>query len=249
MMFGLVVVFSLIGSVCSTAVAGAVLLIREESRREFVPYVVCYATGTLLGAAFLGLLPHALIHAPVEVVCSAVLAGIVLFFILEKMAMWRHCHDRDCKIHPRAGVILLIGDSMHNFVDGVAIAAAFAGSIPLGIATALAVAAHEIPQEVGDFAVLLESGYAPGRAFRLNLLSSAFTLVGAVPAWLLLPSLWGVLPVLMSLSAASFIYIALADLVPGHRRETGLASTVSQVVLILLGVGTIALFQAWRHGS
>jgi zinc and cadmium transporter len=163
--------------------------------------------------------------------------------LLEKLALWRHCHEQPCDVHTRAGTLILTGDSFHNFVDGVAIAAAFAGSVPLGIATSVAVIAHEVPQEVGDFAILLESGYTRSRALLFNGLSSCATLPGAILTYYLLPVVSWAVPYLLSLSAASFIYIALADLVPGRRSTGGLKSLVWELALIALGMGTIYLLR------
>jgi zinc and cadmium transporter len=208
--------------------------------------LISYATGTLLGAAFLGLIPHSLQHIPAPPILSTVLIGIVLFFVLEKLVVWRHCHNQQCEVHSTAGPLLLLGDAFHNFVDGVIIAAAFFASIPLGIATSLSVIAHEIPQEVGDLAILLESGYSRERAILYNMLSSLSTLPGALLAYLTLQEIERITPYIMALSAASFIYIAIADLVPSLHRHTGLGSSLRQLALMLAGIGTIALFHVGR---
>jgi len=215
------------------------LLIKSKRGISITSYLIPYAIGTLLGAAFLGMIPTALARCPVQSVLGGVLAGIVVFFLLEKLALWRHCHEEECGVHSQAGTLILMGDSLHNFVDGVAIAAAFAGSVPLGIATSVAVIAHEVPQEVGDFAILLESGYTRSRALWYNGLSSLATLPGALLTYYLLPVVYWLVPYLLSLSAASFIYIALADLVPGRRNIVGLRTLLSELALIALGVGTI----------
>ena len=246
MNLALIITFCLLGSVCSVGLAALLLLFQGKRLALFTSRLIPYAIGTLLGAAFFGMIPHALRQLPSESVLQTVLAGIVLFFLLEKFALWRHCHERPCDVHTRAGEMILIGDSLHNFVDGVAIAASFAGSVPLGIATSLAVIAHEVPQEVGDFAILLESGYTRARALLWNALSSLAALLGAILAYYTLPSVRGAVPYLLSLSAASFIYIALADLVPGRRSAGGLRGLVQEMVLIGLGVGTIAVL---RMGS
>jgi zinc and cadmium transporter len=239
----LIITFCLLGSVCSVGFAALLLLFKGRRLSLFTSRLIPYAIGTLLGAAFFGMIPHALRRLPSESVLPTVLAGIVLFFLLEKLALWRHCHEHRCDVHTRAGEMILFGDSLHNFVDGVAIAAAFAGSVPLGIATSLAVIAHEVPQEVGDFAILLECGYKRSRALLWNTLSSLATLPGAILAYYLLPFVrWGV-PYLLSLSAASFIYIALADLVPGRRNWGGLRGLVQEMVSIGLGVSTIAVLR------
>jgi zinc and cadmium transporter len=227
--------------VASVALAGAVLLIREERRQRLTEFGIYYATGTLLGAAFLGLLPHALHHMSPPRVLAATLAGLLLFFILEKLTIWRHCHVRHCDVHASAGALILVGDSLHNFADGVAIAAAFAGSVPLGIATSVAVLAHEVPQELGDFFILLESGYSKSRAFVFNMASGLFCVLGGLLGYVLASHLEAYLPYLVAVSAASFIYIALADLVPRHRQAMGMGSVVRQVVLIVAGIGTIII--------
>lgn len=242
-----IIIFSLIGSV--GAVGGAALLLAFPGavRKTLVPCLVSYATGTLLGAAFLGMLPKALEHVPASHIMAAVLAGMVLFFLLEKLVIWRHCHKGECEVHGTAGPLILFGDAFHNFVDGVIIAAAFLISVPLGVATSLAVIAHEVPQEVGDFGILLDSGYSRLRAFVYNFLSSASTLPGAVMAYFYLRTTQAVVPYILSFSAASFIYIASADLIPSLHRKVSITDTARQVILLLAGVGTI-LFLRIHHG-
>ena len=180
-----------------------------------------------------------MLHLASSSLLSTILAGIILFYVLEKFALWRHCHEQPCDIHTRAGAMILIGDSIHNFVDGVAIAVAFTGSVPLGIATSVAVIAHEVPQEVGDFAILLESGYSRSRALVFNALTSMTTLLGAIMTYFLLPVIQSLVPYLLAVSAASFIYIALADLVPGRRASGGLRSLLWELPLIVFGILTI----------
>jgi zinc and cadmium transporter len=242
MMFTLIIVFTLLGSVCSIGLAALVLLFKGKNLSRVTAVLIPYAIGTLLGAAFFGMIPHALEQADADAVLPAVLAGILLFYLIEKLALWRHCHNQPCEIHTQAGTLILIGDSLHNFVDGVAIAVAFASSVPLGIATSVAVIAHEVPQEVGDFAILLESGFSRSRALLFNLLSSLTALVGAVLTYDLLPVAQSLAPYLLSVSAASFIYIALADLIPGRRSDSGLRSLLWELPLIALGIATIVAF-------
>lgn len=235
--------FSLLGSVGAVAGAALVLLFPDGIRKTLVPGLVSYATGTLLGAAFLGMIPAGLEQAPANAVMATVLAGMVLFFVLEKLVLWRHCHDSECEVHGRAAPLILIGDAFHNFVDGAVIAAAFLTSIPLGIAASLAVVAHEVPQEVGDFAILLDSGYGRTKALLLNGLSSMATLPGAVAAYFWLGETREAVPYILALSAASFIYIATADLILGLHRQASAAASVRQFVLLLAGIGTIAFFR------
>lgn len=194
------------------------LLFPDSIRRTLVPCLVSYATGILLGAAFLSMIPASLEQAPTMAITTTLLAGMVLFFVLEKVVLWRHCHDDECAMHGRAGPLILIGDAFPNFVDGAVIAAAFLTSIPLGITAALAVVAHEAPREVGDFAILLDNGYRRVNALVLNNLSAAATLPGAIMAYFWLGEARERVSYILAFSAASFIYIALADLIPGLHR-------------------------------
>jgi zinc and cadmium transporter len=239
MKFTLIVAFTLLGSIFSVGLAAFLLLFKGKRMLLVTSGLIPYAIGTLLGAAFFGMIPHAQLTLSSETTFSVVLAGLILFFVLEKFALWRHCHEKPCDIHSRAGTMILIGDSLHNFVDGVAIAAAFGGSISLGIVTSIAVITHEVPQEVGDFAILLESGYSKSKALFMNGLSSLAALVGAVTTFFLLPIVTPMVPYLLAISAASFIYIALADLVPGRRNTGGMQSLLWELPLIAVGIGTI----------
>jgi len=239
----LIVLFTVLGSLCSVGMAGLVLLFRGHRIVSVTGVLIPYAIGTLLGAALFGTIPHAMEHLPNTTVLPTVLFGILAFYLLEKVTLWRHCHEHDhpCAVHTRAGSMILMGDALHNFVDGVAIGAAFLASVPVGITTAIAVIAHEIPQEVGDFAILVESGYSRSRALGYNLLSSAVSLPGAIAAYYLLPFVSSVVPYLLAVAGASFLYIALADLVPGRRVSGGVKSLLWEVPLILIGILTIVV--------
>lgn len=234
-----IILFTLLGSVCSVGIAGLLLILKGERLRFVTGIMIPYAIGTLLGAAFFGMIPHALHILESNSVLPTVLFGIILFYALEKFALWRHCHEQPCEVHTRTGMMILIGDSLHNFVDGVAIAVAFSTSVPLGISTAVAVIAHEVPQEVGDFAILLESGYSKPQALCFNTISSLMALPGAIGTYFILPVIQSMVPYLLSVSAASFIYIALADIVPGRRATGGMRSLIWELPLIALGIGTI----------
>jgi zinc and cadmium transporter len=212
--------------------------------------LVSYAIGALLGAAFLGVIPEAFEKGEPHRVAATILAGIFGFFVLEKLLLWRHCHTENCEVHDqhqlqqdhgRSGALIIVGDTVHNFVDGVLIAAAFLQSTELGILTAIAIVAHEIPQEVGDFLILLHSGYTKARALAMNLLSSAATMVGGVLGYFALQVVSGWESTLLAIVAASMIYVAVADLIPGLHRRPELRDTASQALLIALGIGTIAL--------
>lgn len=236
-----IVAMSLAGGALSVAMAAAFAFAAKSDR---VPTLISFAIGALLGAAFLEVLPHAVESASsVETAAATVLIGILVFFVLEKLVLWRHCHEESCEGHEsavidhgRSGLLILIGDTFHNFVDGILIAAAFMESVPLGIVTSFAIIAHEIPQEVGDFLILLHSGYSRAKAFLYNLLSSIATLVGALLAYWTLSAMQGVIPVVLALAAASMIYVAVADLIPGLHKRPELAATVQQVLLIGLGI-------------
>jgi zinc and cadmium transporter len=176
-----------------------------------------------------------------------VLLGIILFFVLEKLVVWRHCHKPGCNVHTAAGPLIIIGDGLHNFIDGIVIAGAFLVSIPAGITVSIAVIAHEVPQEIGDFALLIDYGYSRKKAFFLNLASSATTLVGGIVAFYALNYLHNVIPYVLSISAASFIYIALADILPGLNKQFSKAGSIIQVVLLLLGIATIAIIRSFNN--
>jgi zinc and cadmium transporter len=236
---------SVLGGVLSIAAAA---LVSFAARAHWVSALVSFAIGALLGAAFLEVLPHAFEHGDLHAVAATILGGILAFFVLEKLVLWRHYHSEDdeptetppaAHDHGRSGLLILVGDSFHNFVDGVLIAAAFMENTTLGIVTATAVIAHEIPQEVGDFLILLHSGYSKARAFALNLLSSLAMVVGALAAYFALQAVAGWINTLLALAGASMIYVAVADLIPGLHKRTELAATLQQVALIGLGVATI----------
>jgi zinc and cadmium transporter len=246
---------SVIGGLLSLGIAA---LISFAARAHWVSALISFAIGALLGAAFLEVLPHAFGNADdLQAVAATVLAGILGFFVLEKLVLWRHYHADDLESegappaphdHGRSGLLILVGDGFHNFVDGVLIAAAFMESPALGVVTATAVIAHEIPQEVGDFLILLHSGYTKARAFAYNLLSSFAMVVGALLAYFALQAVQGWVNTLLALAAASMIYVAVADLIPGLHKRTELRATLQQVLLIGAGVACIWLVGGLAHG-
>ncbi|HEX5675218.1 MAG TPA: ZIP family metal transporter [Azonexus sp.] len=245
-----IIAVALAGGILSVTVAAALTVAVGTHR---VNVLISYAIGALLGAAFLEILPHALERGDPHRMAATVLFGILAFFLLEKLVLWRHCHHDHCEAHDaqapahdhgRSGLLILVGDTFHNFVDGILIAAAFLESTELGIVTALAIIAHEIPQEVGDYLILLHSGYSRARALAFNLLSSLATLAGALLAYFALSRLTEWIPTLLGLGAASMIYIAVADLIPGLHKRTELKATVQQMLLIGLGVLSIVVVRA-----
>jgi len=242
-----IIATSLVGGVLSVVCAALFAL---NARAHWVNSLVSYAIGALLGAVFLDILPEAMeMGTSPAAVSGTVLVGIMLFFTLEKLLLWRHCHHDHCEAHElhdhdnhgRSGTLIMIGDTFHNFVDGIIIAAAFLVDVKLGIVTSLAIIAHEIPQEVGDFMILLHSGYSKARALVLNLVSSLATLLGGLLAYFALQSMQSFVPTLLALASASMIYVAVADLIPGLHKRTQLRDTLEQVVLIALGVSSILL--------
>jgi zinc and cadmium transporter len=231
---------SALGSAGGLLVASILFAIREETRARAVPWLVAYAVGTLLGAAMLGLLPEALEALPARQAALALLAGVLAFFLVEKLVLWHHWHDdADCHVHRRTATMLIVGDALHTFVDGAVIAAAVLVSMPLGLTTALAIIAHEIPQEAGDFAILLAAGYSRGRAVMLNLASAAGGILGASAMLLFGASVPAVVPFVVAFAAGSFLYVAMADLIPTLHRGRLDRGVVQQVLLIALGVATI----------
>lgn len=230
---------TVVGSLGGLMLAATLLLFRDEIRVKLIPWLISYAVGTLLGVALLALLPRALETLEPARVLGALLVGILAFFVLEKLVIWRHCHTEACETHGSAAPLVLIGDAFHNFVDGVVIGAAVLSSIPLGISTAVAVAAHEIPQEVGDFAILLGSGYSKRRALILNIISGLSAMAGTLTALFALAWIPDLLPYTLSIASASFLYVAMSDLIPDLHRGTLDARAARQIALICAGVGTI----------
>ncbi|TFG29116.1 MAG: ZIP family metal transporter [Promethearchaeota archaeon] len=241
-----IIIFSFLGSAGSIITASIFLRIRKEKQERLIPCLISYATGTLLTAALLGMIAQAISRSNPTLVLSFVLGGLILFFLLEKLVIWRHCHHKQCEVHGSAGPILLIGDSFHNFIDGVVIAASFIISFPIGLIVSVSVIAHEIPQEVGDFAILLDSGYSKRKAFLFNLFSSLTTLPAAIIGYYVLEGISSIIPFILAISAASFIYIALTDLTPGLHNRSTLGASVLQLILILAGIGTIVLILSLR---
>jgi zinc and cadmium transporter len=251
-----IVLATAFGGVLSAALAGTFLLLPESRRAQLMPHLISFATGAMLAAALLGLLPEAIASvgpARVPAIGAALLAGIALFFVLEKLVLWRHCHTEDCESHvphdgdrdQAAGWLILFGDGMHNVLDGVLIAAAFLTDVRLGLVTAIAITAHEVPQELGSLAVLLHAGMPARRAMLLNVLSSLTSVIGGVVGYFALEHALEAQPYAIAVAAASLIYVAVADLIPGLHRRVDPRGSFMQVLLIALGVGVIAAVERW----
>ena len=275
-----IILSSLIGGALSVAGAAVVAL---NARTSAIPMLISYAIGAMLGAVFLEILPEAIkVATDFHAMTATVLFGILLFFTLEKLVIWRHCHGNHCEVHAvhteadcpdnqqptkpqgtkykavaankpsigvvehahdhgRSGMMVMIGDTFHNFVDGILIASAFMVDVKVGIVTSIAIIAHEIPQEVGDFLILLHSGYSKKQAFVFNLVSSFATVVGGTIAYFALRHMQTWVPTILGLAAASMLYVAVADLIPSLHKRTELRATISQLSLILCGVASIWL--------
>ena len=245
-------------SICGGAlsVLCAALFALNARLQRYLGAMVSYAIGAMLGAVFLDILPEAIkLTSNVAALSGMVLFGILLFFVLEKLVLWRHCHHEHCEAHEllagehghdhgRSGMMITVGDTIHNFVDGIIIAAAFLTDTHLGIVTALAIIAHEIPQEVGDFVILLHSGYSKVKALQLNLIPNFASVAGGVLGYFTLQSMQSWIPSLLAMAAASLIYVSIADLIPGLHKRAQLRDTMQQVGLIVLGVGTVGLMMA-----
>lgn len=258
--FTWIIVTTLFGGTLSVLFAAALAL---NTRASWVQMLISYAIGALLGAAFLNALPEALeLSKNPAQMTATVLFGIMLFFILEKLVLWRHCHAEECEVHDprggalvtaaagdqhdhgRSGMMIMLGDTFHNFVDGILIAAAFMADVQLGIVTSIAIIAHEIPQEASDFLILLNSGYTRKQALLFNLLSSVATLLGGMSTYFMLQDMNHLIPSLLGLAAAAMIYVAMSDLIPGLHKRPQIGATIQQVALITLGISSI-----WLAGS
>lgn len=257
-----IILFAALGGIASAALAVVFLWIPEPRGARLLPHFVSFATGALLGAALLALLPEAMAGAGVaasHAIGLTLIAGLGVFFVIEKLVLWWHIrgeeeaasgHDRHSHgghgphSHGRdqaSGILVLVGDSLHNALDGVLIAAAFLSSVSLGLVTTLAVAAHEIPHRVGDFALLVHAGFSRSRALLLNLATGLASIVGAVAAYFGLRGALDALPYALAFAAAGFLYIAVAGLIPGLHRRADPRTSVMQVILIGLGIAVIAV--------
>ena len=232
------------------------IIFANKVSTELTSHMVSLAIGTLLGAVFLEILPHALeLSDNYHNLMLAVLIGILSFFILEKLLIWRHCHGNHCEAHAvqeqisknKKGSLILVGNLFHNFVDGILIASAFLVNINLGLVAALAILAHEIPQEMGNVSILLHSGYKKIQAVYFNLISSLATLSGAVLAYFVLDAFQEFIPSILAIAASSMLYISVSDLMPGLHEKTELSDSFLQVSLISVGVFIIFIIHSYLH--
>ncbi len=218
------------------------LSIKVERLKKILIYFISFSAGALLGDVFIHLLPQVAKEGFSLEISGTILSGIFIFFILEKVVHWRHCHMPAEKGHVHSFAYMnLFGDGLHNFIDGLVIAASYIVSIPVGIATTLAVIFHEIPQEIGDFGVLIQGGFSKGKALMLNFASALTSVLGAIVALLISGYIGTIETILVSFAAGGFIYIAGSDLIPELHKETTIKSSLIQALTFLLGILVMAV--------
>ncbi len=232
---------ALAGGLVSVLLAAGVLALQPAAVERWLPRLVSFSTGSLLGAALLGMIPHAAANLSVRAIATTVLTGLVAFFVMERLLLWRHCHKQDCHVHANSGPLLLVGDAFHNFVDGVVVAGAFLDSTSLGLMAAVSIIAHEVPQELGEFMVYLHEGYTRKRALLLNTVTSLTSVMGAVLGYFFLSAMRHTGPYLMAFAAAGLLYVALADLIPAQRGTTTLRLALCDFGLLVLGIAVIGV--------
>lgn len=222
------------------------LTVKERILKKILLVLVSFASGALLGGAFFHLIPESFTMLDEgtflfdESVFIAIVLGVMVFFLLEK-SLWRHCHERECPVHPFA-YLNLLGDGIHNVIDGVVIAASFLSAESLGIVTTAAVVMHEIPQELGDFGVLIYGGFSKVRALFFNLLSAMLAIAGALVTYFFIPYLPSI-NYILAFAAGGFIYIATTDLIPELHKETSAVNSIVEIVFLLLGIILMALIK------
>ncbi len=217
------------------------LSINQERLQNILFYLVSFSAGALLGDVFIHILPEIMEGETALRNGAYILAGIMLFFVLERVLLWHHSHSSHKEEVHSMVYLTIIGDALHNFLDGVAIAAAFLVSIPVGVATAIAVIFHEIPQEIGQFAILVHGGWSRAKALLYNFFSALTAIVGALLVLLFAQSFTEAPAILLGLGAASFIYIAMSDLIPELQKESGIQRFILQLVWMVAGIGIMAL--------
>lgn len=222
------------------------LALKDRILKKILLLLVAFSSGALIGDTLLHLLPEASEeNGFTNLIALMMIAGILFFFVLEKFLRWRHCHELDCSEHKEhIGTLSLMSDSVHNFIDGVLIGVSFLISIPLGVTTTLAVILHEIPQELGNFAVLLHTGHAKKKAIIYNFLSALTAILGAIVAVALGDKMQGFEAVMVPFTAGSFLYIAMTDLIPElHNKEHKISESLLQLMFIILGFGVMGILQ------
>jgi zinc and cadmium transporter len=252
MNLSIIIAVCFFGSLLSLTLA---FLFSKLKMVNYADYFVSFAVGTLLGAAFLEIIPHAYeLSKDLHQISLIVLIGILVFFILEKLLVWRHCHGSHCENHSpvvnhdvKKGSILIIGDCFHNFIDGILIASAFIVDINLGLITALAIIVHEIPQEISNFSILINSGYSLSRTLLMNIITGCAMILGAILAYFVLNDLEFLIPMILSFAASSMIYVAISDLIPSLHKKVEIKQTFQQTFSIFFGVLIIYFLHSLIH--
>jgi zinc and cadmium transporter len=239
-------VYTLISVVIVSAIsliAVFFLTVSEATLKKLLLFLVSFAVGGLFGDAFIHLLPESFEKLGFGLISSTlILAGILIFFVLEKFIHWRHCHDIDCEEHAHPMVAVnLIGDGVHNLIDGMLIAASYSVSIPLGFTTTIAVILHEIPHEIGNFGILVHGGLSVKKAVLYNFCSALAAILGAVLALIIGPQVKGFSEILLPITAGGFIYVAGSDLIPELKHEAHISHSFMQLIAILFGIALMAL--------
>ncbi|PIQ76302.1 ZIP family metal transporter [Candidatus Peregrinibacteria bacterium CG10_big_fil_rev_8_21_14_0_10_49_24] len=239
----LLIFLSIFGVSLVSLVGVSLLSVQHAVLERMLLHFVSFSTGAFLGNVFIHLLPEVMERsADAHEALLIVLGGIVLSFIVEKFIHWRHCHSLECEGHVHvAGKMVLFGDAVHNILDGILIATAYLASIPLGIATTMAVFLHEVPQEIGDFAVLLHSGYSRKKALFYNFLSALTALLGGASVLFLSAQVDHIEKILLPIAAGNFLYIAGSDLIPELHKEARPRQAVVQLIFMLAGIGLMYL--------
>jgi len=227
------IILSTLGISLIAILAAVSLSFKDSLLDKLIKYLIALSIGALLGGAFLHLLPEAAEQKPSALTFA--LLGIVLFLVIEKVLHWRHCHEGHCEKHPFT-YLVLIGDSVHNLIDGVIIAGAFLVDWKIGLITTVAIALHEIPQELGDFAILVYGGFTKKKALLLNFLSAITVIIGGVAGYFLFERIENWLPYILALAAGGFIYISLADLIPELHREKSRKKQVALFTIVIIGM-------------
>ena len=227
-------------------VAVIFLYFREETLHKIILFLVSLSAGALMGGAFLHLLPEASQEIEIDKLYLIVLFSFVFFFFMEKLLFWRHCHKEDCQIHT-FGYMNLFGDALHNFIDGLIIASTFLVDFNLGIATTIAIALHEIPQEIGDFGVLIHAGFKRKKALILNYVVAFTVVLGGIAGYFLSYVINDVIPYLLPFAAGGFIYIAASDLMPEIRKETNIKRSINSFAIFILGIVLMYIIKIINH--
>jgi zinc and cadmium transporter len=240
MNFIIIVTALFLASLGCLVIASLMLFLKDKDLDRISTYFIYVASGILLGAAFLGMIPKAIVMADPVKVTGFILIGILFLFILEKIVLWRNCGNKYCDRHSSASSsVALIGDGFHHIIDGIVLTSSFLVSTEVGIMVSVSIAFHEIPKSLGDLSILIKNGLSRQRAFWYKVLSVSTALIFGIVAYFLSNSIKIIIPYVLAFSAASFLYLSMAQLIPEMHRKTSLKDSISQVLLILIGIAII----------